>query len=201
MQELTDDEKAFMNMQGAKRHFCPDLDMKPIDETMYDFNKCKCVAVTEKVLVPTTQIDLSTAEGAQEWANLQTELVIGEDHSRTIQKASKDDVLDNKPDYALLPKVFLDQVSYAMMAGEKKYGRYNYTKGHKLTQLTAAAMRHLKAIEDNEDLDKDCSERIKADIHHAACVCSNMLMLLHQKELDTLEDDRFKPEDHRPGYM
>ena len=128
-------------------------------------------------------------------------LVINEDHSRTIEKASKNDTLDNKPDYSLIPKVLLDQIAYVMMAGQDKYGRYNYTKGHKINQLTSAAARHLKHIEDNEDLDKDTSDRVNQEIHHAACVCANMLMLLHQRELGTLEDDRFKPKGHVPGYM
>jgi hypothetical protein len=65
-------------------------------------------------------------------------------------KASKDNVKDNKPDYSLLPKIFLDQVAYGMMAGEKKYGRYNYTKGHKVSQLLAAAERHIKIYQEGE---------------------------------------------------
>ena len=106
-------------------------------------------------------------------------------------KADKNNELDNKPDYSLLPKVFLDQVAYVMMAGEKKYGRYNYCKGHSMNQLTAAASRHLKAIESGEDIDSDCSDRINLKVYHAANVAANMLMYLHQQELGTLEDDRF----------
>jgi hypothetical protein len=105
--------------------------------------------------------------------------------------ASKNDKLDNKPDYSLLPKVFMDQVSFVMMAGAEKYGRYNYTKGHNMSQLLAAAERHLKAIQEGEDIDKDCSDRVGIDIHHAANVAANMLMLLHQLELSTIIDDRF----------
>ena len=204
---MTAEEQFFMDLKGEKRHFCPDLGMQPIDETMLEYARCKCVAVSEKVLVPTTQIDIDTKAGADEWAKLQgicepdDVLVIGEDHSRTVEKASKNDTLDNKPDYSLLPRAFLDQVAYVMMAGAQKYGRYNYTKGHNISQLTSAAIRHLKAIDSNEDIDQDTTDRINKEIHHAACVCANMLMLLHQKELGTLEDDRFKPEDHRPGYM
>lgn len=108
-------------------------------------------------------------------------------------KASKNDKQDNKPDYSLLPKVFMDQTSFVMMAGAEKYGRYNYTKGHDISQLIAAAERHLKCIQDGEDIDKDCSDRVGVDVHHAANVAANMLMLLHQRELGTLTDDRFKP--------
>jgi len=111
-----------------------------------------------------------------------------------MSKAKKDNVVDNKPDYSLLPEVFLNQVSYVMMAGEKKYGRYNYCKGHSINQLCAAAGRHLKRLESGEDYDQDTSDRVGVDIHHAASVCANMLMLLRQRELETLEDDRFKKE-------
>ena len=111
-----------------------------------------------------------------------------------MTKASKNDTVDNKPDYSLLPKVLMDQLAYVMMAGAQKYGRYNYTKGHNLNQLISAAERHLKLLQSGEDIDADTSGRINQQIHHAACVCANMLMLLHQRELGTLVDDRFKPE-------
>lgn len=113
--------------------------------------------------------------------------------------ASKNDRTDNKPDYSLLPKVFMDQVSYVMMAGAKKYGKWNYTKGHELTRLTSAAVRHIKAIEAGEDVDGDTSERLGIAIHHWACVAANALMALHQLELGTLKDDRFVPEDSEDG--
>lgn len=111
---------------------------------------------------------------------------------KEIVKASKNDKADNKPDYSLVPKVFMDQVSYVMMAGAEKYGRYNYTKGHNMSQLISAAERHLKCIQECEDIDKDCSDRIGVEVYHAANVAANMLMLLHQTELSTIIDDRFK---------
>lgn len=105
--------------------------------------------------------------------------------------ALKNDKKDNKPDYSLLPKIFLDQVAYVMMAGERKYGRFNYLKGHKLSQLTAAAVRHIKAIEDGEDVDNDTSSFIGTQCHHAGNAAACMLMLLHQLSVGTLVDDRF----------
>jgi hypothetical protein len=83
-------------------------------------------------------------------------------------KASKNDQVDNKPDYSLLPKVFMDQVSYCMMAGAEKYGRYNYTKGHNINQLLAASGRHLKAIQEGEDVDQDTTDRVNETVYHAA---------------------------------
>ena len=107
--------------------------------------------------------------------------------------ANKNNKKDNKPDYSLIPRILMDQVSYAMMAGEDKYGRYNYCKGHSYNQLLAAAERHIKAIQEGEDIDRDTSDRVGVEVTHAACVVSNMLMLLHQVELETITDDRFKP--------
>jgi hypothetical protein len=117
---------------------------------------------------------------------------MAKEHNLNEEAAGKNDKIDNKPDYSLLPKAFLDQVAYCMMAGADKYGRYNYLKGHKINQLTAAAGRHLKAIESGEDIDEDTSERVNKQVHHAAAVAANMLMLLHQKEENTLTDDRYK---------
>lgn len=104
--------------------------------------------------------------------------------------AKKNDVLDCKPDLSMLPRVFKEQVAYGMMAGAAKYGRDNYVLGHRMNQLLAAAERHLDAIKDGEDMDRDTSDRVGIDVHHAALVCTNMLMLLHQIELGTIKDDR-----------
>jgi len=67
------------------------------------------------------------------------------------QGASKND--KEKIDLSLIPYVALREESKAFMVGEKKYGRYNYCKGHKASQLVAAAMRHLKAWDEGEELD------------------------------------------------
>ena len=106
--------------------------------------------------------------------------------------AKKNDKKDNKPDLSLLPKVFKAQVAYPMMVGITKYGRYNYTQGHNICQLISAAERHLDEIKDGVDYDPECSESAGVKVHHAGCVAANMLMLLHQLELGTLIDDRYK---------
>jgi hypothetical protein len=106
--------------------------------------------------------------------------------------AKKNNSIDNKPDYSLIPKVALDQLAYCMMAGAQKYGRYNYARGHTTTQLIAAAQRHLASLLENEDHDTDVSDRAGVKVHHLACVMANCLMYLHQEELGTLTDDRFK---------
>ena len=120
---------------------------------------------------------------------------------REEPKACKNDVKDCKPDYSLIPKSFMDQVAYVMMAGAVKYARDNHRNGHTSNQLTSAAGRHLKLIETNEDIDKDTTERLKSvygenapGILHWACVAASALMAIEQIHLGTHKDDRFKKE-------
>jgi hypothetical protein len=114
------------------------------------------------------------------------------------KSAAKNDKLDCKPDYSLIPKAFMDQVAYVMMAGELKYGRHNYCLGHEITQITAAQGRHIKLIESGEDVDWDTTNRLREvfpgapEITHLACVAAGSLMALHQRELGSLRDERFK---------
>lgn len=91
-----------------------------------------------------------------------------------------------KPDLSLLPKIFLEEVAKAFMVGEKKYGRYNYTKGHKASQLVAAAQRHITAWYQGEENDPVDGQ------HHLGAAAACMAMALRQAELGTLKDDRFK---------
>lgn len=109
-----------------------------------------------------------------------------------IVKAAKNDVVDKKPDLSLNPSIAEIQMAYAFMAGAKKYGVFNYTKGHQARQLLAAAKRHINQILSGEDYDKDCSERIGIPVHHWGCVMACGGMYLHQEQLGTLTDDRFK---------
>ena len=90
-----------------------------------------------------------------------------------------------KADLSLIPQIFLTEVAKAFMVGEAKYGRYNYTKGHKSSQLIAAAMRHLTAYNDGEELDPTDGQP------HLGSVGACIAMLLRQQELGTLNDNRF----------
>lgn len=100
--------------------------------------------------------------------------------------AKKND--QKKPDVSLIPYVALVKMSEAFMVGESKYGRYNYTRGLKSSQLIAAAMRHLAKFNDGEDFDSEDGQ------HHLGSVMACCAMLLRQQELGTLEDNRFIPD-------
>lgn len=101
-------------------------------------------------------------------------------------KASKHD--SAKPDISLVPYIALKLEAEALMVGERKYGRYNYTKGHKASQLISAAMRHLLAYYNGEENDPIDGQS------HIGSVRACMAMLARQQELGTLIDDRYKPE-------
>ena len=126
--------------------------------------------------------------------------------------AAKGIATDCKPDYSLIPKSFMDAVSYVMMAGQFKYLRDNYKKGHTSNQLTAAAGRHLKLIEQGEDVDLDTTKRLREgctniegvfspgygdnspEVLHWACVAASALMAMEQIRLGTHIDDRYNHE-------
>lgn len=101
-------------------------------------------------------------------------------------KAAKND--QEKPDLSLIPYIGHVAEAQAFMVGEKKYGRYNYCKGHKVSQLVAAIMRHANAYNQGEENDPVDGQPHLGSIK--AC-CS---MLLRQAELGTLIDDRYKNE-------
>lgn len=108
----------------------------------------------------------------------------GPSHGGTATKNDQD-----KPDLSLIPQVLLVEIAKAFMVGEKKYGRYNYTKGHNSSQLIAAALRHLTAYNDGQDYDPTDGQ------HHLGSVGACIGMLLRQEELGTLKDNRFKKDE------
>ena len=99
-------------------------------------------------------------------------------------KASKHD--QAKPDLSLIPYISNVEHAKAFMVGERKYGRYNYCKGHKASQLVAAIGRHSQAWFNGEETDPVDGQ------HHLGSVMACCSMLLRQMELGTMIDDRFK---------
>lgn len=93
----------------------------------------------------------------------------------------------NKPDLALLPPEFLNEVALALMHGEKKYGRYNFTGGMAWCRIAAAALRHITAWTWGEDVD---SESGLNHLAHAGA-CLSMLAVFRHRKLG--QDNRYKP--------
>lgn len=111
------------------------------------------------------------------------EIFKGIDYTIT-DSASKND--SDKIDLSLIPQVALKEEAKAFMVGERKYNRYNYCKGHKASQLIAAALRHLTAWNEGEENDPIDGQ------HHLGSARACCAMILRQMELGTLKDDRFK---------
>ena len=86
-----------------------------------------------------------------------------------------------KPDLSLLPVEFLNEVAFAMMYGETKYGRYNFTGGMAWHRLIAACLRHVYAFAAREELDKESGV---SHLGHAAA-CLLMLTVYQSRNLGT----------------
>lgn len=81
-------------------------------------------------------------------------------------KAKKYD--NAKPDLSLVPRASMDAIARAMGYGATKYGRDNYLEGMEWSRMIAAAMRHLTAFNERQELD---SESGLSHLDHAlACL-------------------------------
>lgn len=95
-----------------------------------------------------------------------------------------------KPDMSLCPEAALEQMAYAFMVGERKYGRFNYLNGNmECHRLTAAAVRHIKKWERGEDLDTD---PLSIGQSHLGNALACLAMLLDQQARGVMVDTRFK---------
>ena len=91
-----------------------------------------------------------------------------------------------KADLSLVPHIAVSTEAQALMFGEQKYGRYNYTNGFQVSRLTAAALRHIYQYNSGHDVDSE------SGIHHIGHARACLAMLLHCEELGTLTDNRFR---------
>ena len=91
---------------------------------------------------------------------------------------------DGKVDLTLVPLIALESEARALMFGEKKYGRYNYTQGFESSRLTAAALRHLYAYINGADVDGE------SGLLHLGHARACLAMHLHCEQLGTLRDNR-----------
>ena len=103
-------------------------------------------------------------------------------HSEPPHKGTKHD--SGKPDLSLIPLSALVEEAKGFQLGEAKYGRYNFTKGLESHRLVAAALRHILAWQEGEDLDPESGA---SHLGHARCC---LAMLLETQKLGTLKDTR-----------
>lgn len=95
---------------------------------------------------------------------------------------------NEKPPIGLIPGVALKDEARAFADGRKKYGQWNYKKGMEWTRVIDAALRHIIAFKEGEDVAPD------SGVHHLghARACLGMLLDYYHNELGT--DDRYKNE-------
>lgn len=94
-----------------------------------------------------------------------------------------------KADLSMISKDLLEQIARVREFGAKKYARDNWRKGFKFTRSIAAALRHISAFNEGEDLDPESG---LPHIAHAICCLEH---LLNDYLNHPLNDDRYKKED------
>lgn len=90
-----------------------------------------------------------------------------------------------KPDYSLITRAMVEPMIRALMYGEKKYARGNFRNGFTNTRLAAAAMRHIMAYLDREDLDPE------SGVSHLGHAMAALGMLLDNEATGTSTDGRY----------
>jgi len=99
-----------------------------------------------------------------------------------------------KPRMDLIPMKAMEEVASVLTFGAKKYDAWNWSKGINYSRLNGAALRHLTAFMEGENIDPETGI---SHIAHAAC---NMLFLLDMvRNKPDMDDRRFtlqpRPED------
>lgn len=96
-----------------------------------------------------------------------------------------------KDDAGKLPMHLLDRTALEAMAsvlghGRDKYGAENWREGIQYTRLIGAALRHLHALNDCEDFDKE------SGLPHAAHAMCSLMFLLWMMRCRPDLDDRWR---------
>lgn len=104
-----------------------------------------------------------------------------------MEKAIKFD--EEKPSTDLLPTEALIEVSKVLGYGARKYEPENWRKGFIWSRLYAAALRHMFAWKEGQDLDDETSLN---HIAHAICC---LMFLLTSQLLGIGTDDRWRASD------
>lgn len=92
-----------------------------------------------------------------------------------------------KPQMDLLDTTALVELAKVLDFGAKKYDRFNWKAGIKWSRVISAAMRHITAFNNGEDVDPETGIS-----HMAHAMCNCMFLLNYIKEHPEL-DDRYKP--------
>ena len=100
-----------------------------------------------------------------------------------MEEAKKADT--NKPPIGLISRVALEQEAFVMQFGAQKYDAHNWRKGMKYSRLLNAALRHILAFNEGEDLDPETG---LSHLAHARCC---LAFLMDYQASGTGQDDRY----------
>ena len=101
-----------------------------------------------------------------------------------IESGIKQDA--GKPPMSLLDRTALEDIARVLGFGAEKYSSQNWRGGIRMSRLTDAALRHLFAYIDGEDLDPESGLPHLA--HASCCLMFAQWMAKNRPDLD----DRFK---------
>lgn len=90
-----------------------------------------------------------------------------------------------KPAMSYIPPNAILEVGKAFLAGEQKYGAWNYMNGLAVTRCVSGALRHIFQFMSGENFDKETG------VHHLACAASNIMMALETTTTNPDMDDRY----------
>ena len=95
---------------------------------------------------------------------------------------------DGKAPIALVEPSFIEGIAHVLAFGAKKYDEHNWRLGMKWSRMYSAAMRHLMAFWQGEDIDEETN---LSHLYHAACC---LMFLAWYWETGSGEDDRWREE-------
>lgn len=90
----------------------------------------------------------------------------------TQEAGTKNDT--EKPTLSLIPTSMLTEVGAVLTFGAEKYTAHNWRKGIALSRLTSAALRHILAFNEGENIDKE------SGLSHLAHAICNLAFALEQ---------------------
>jgi len=106
----------------------------------------------------------------------------------------KDDVGSKKVPMSVVSAPVLMEIGLGMMEGARKYGRHNYRiAGVRASVYYDAAMRHLMAWWEGEDVDPD------SGLNHVTKALACLSVLRDSMILENYKDDR--PPKHKDGWV
>lgn len=90
----------------------------------------------------------------------------------------------DKTVFGLIPPLAEQDVADVFTFGSKKYGKWNYLKGHESLALYSAVRRHLHSYFIGDFIDSE------SGLPHLAHAAATILMLLEQHHIQSVMDNR-----------